>query len=186
MNARIDLADGLAEAFHNADMAFLNGVDGEPGEEQDEQPGSAGPAGRQEVLVAGHERAGVGDAGGGCCCHGAPLCGGARGARAALHGLPDDGPGRAGPLAALRIPPVLFSRTAQSCPPGLAAQRPLPTLSHSSDYTQVELSPIRQKYKPVFTGPAGDIAGVIVGGGEVGGMGWDRGIVTIVGLCWRV
>ena len=183
MNARIDLADGLAEAFYNADMAFLNGVDGEPGDEQDEQPGSAGPA-RQEVLVAGHERAGVGDAGGGCCCHGAPLCGGARGARAALHGLPDDGPGRAGPLAALRVPPVLFSRTSQSCPPGLAAQRPPPTLSHSSDYTQFHLSPIRQKYEPVFTGLAGDTAGDIVRIGGVGekGRGGEIKKVTIVYL----
>ena len=176
MNARIDLADGLAEAFHNADMAFLNGVDGEPGDEQDEQPGSAGPAGREEVLVAGRERAGVGDAGGGCCCHGSPLCG----VHAALHGLPDDGPGRAGSLAALRVPPVLFSRTAQSCPPGLVAQRP--PFSHSSDYTQTYLSPIRQKYKPVFTGRVGDTAGTIAWGG-VGEKGMGR-VVTIVDMCW--
>ena len=83
MNARIDLADGLAEAFHNADMAFLNGVDGvdgEPGDEQDEQPGSAGPAGREEVLVAGRERAGVGDAGGGLLL---PWVSSVRGARGA-------------------------------------------------------------------------------------------------------
>ena len=116
MNARIDLADGLAEAFHNADMAFLNGVNGEPGDEQDQQPGGAGPARREEVLVAGHERAGVGDAGGAASAMGL-LC-------ATLHGLPDDGHGRAGQFSALRVLPVLSSRTAQICPPRLAAQRP--------------------------------------------------------------
>ena len=41
MNAWVDLADGLAEAFHNADMAFLNGVNGEPGDEQDGEELSA-------------------------------------------------------------------------------------------------------------------------------------------------